>query len=347
MTTIYDVAREAGVSIGTVSYVLNNTKRVRPETVRRVQQAMQALNYRPRAAAKALAAGHSNVIALLYPIYLHDFQMFLSTFTLAIGEVLADSDYGLEVRPVLRGRAEQQELEASINSGSMDGALLVHTQLQDPRVPLLQKARIPFVMIGRCADNSGLYFVDTDIDAAVRLAVEHLVQLGHRCVPLVGAEKESKYSTTVAHRLQAAYLQALAEFGLPSSCRLFIDAAPLSLMVERVKELLRSRRRPRPTAIACANEAAVMCTYKAAAELGLRIPDDLAVLGYADSPLYPLLPVPTTTVFDHVADLGRVAARMLLTRLEGNEPEPPQVLLPPRLVVRASTVGPPQEGARP
>ena len=344
MTTIYDVAREAGVAIGTVSYVLNGTKRVRPETVQKVQDAMRGLNYRPHAAAKALAAGRSSVIALLYPIYLHDFQMFLSTFTLAIGQVLADSDYGLEVRPVLRGRAEQQELEASISSRSMDGALLLHTQLQDPRVPLLQKAGIPFVMIGRCQDNDGLYLVDTDVDAAVLLAVEHLVELGHRCVSLVGAEKESKYRTTVAHLLQSAYLQALDEFDLPSSCHLFVDAAPAEQMVQGVKRLL--TQQPRPTAILGTNEASVMSTYKAAAELGLRIPEDLSVVGFADSPLYPLLPAPATTVFDHVADLGRLAAQMLLLKLEGGEPNPAQVLLPPHLSIRASTAPPKNGGAR-
>ena len=336
MATIYDVAKEAGVSIGTVSYVINGTKRVRPETVAKVEAAMRSLNYRPHAAAKALAMGRNDVIALLYPIHLHDFQMFLSTFTLAIGAVLAETDYRLEVLPLLRGWSARQELAASINSRSMDGALLVHTQLQDPRVALLQKAGIPFVMIGRCADNRGLYFVDTDIEAAVRLSLQHLVQLGHRRVALVGSQKAGHYTTTVADHLQTDYLGALAEYGLPMSSELFVDMAPLPSMVEQVKALL-SAAQP-PTAIAGANEAAVMCSYKAAADLGLRIPQDVAILGFADSPLYPLLPVPCTTVFDHVADLGRVAAEMLLVRLEGGEPDPPHVLLPPRLVARASTV---------
>jgi len=342
VTTIYDVAREAGVSIGTVSYVINGTKRVRPETVRKVEQAMRGLNYRPHAAAKALAMGRSDLIALLYPIHLHDFQMFLSTFTLAIGAVLAETDYRLEVLPLLRGWSARQELEAGINSRSMDGALLVHTQLQDPRVPLLQKAGIPFVMIGRCADNRGLYFVDTDIESAVRLSLEHLVGLGHRRIALVGAQKEGQYTTTVAHHLQTAYLRALELFGLPVSSELFVDVAPPPLMVERLKAMLCSKNHP--TAIAGANEAAVMCSYKATAELGLRIPQDVAILAYADSPLYPLLPVPCTTVFDHVADLGRVAAEILLLLLEGGEPDRPQVLLPPRLVVQASTVAPSEEG---
>jgi DNA-binding LacI/PurR family transcriptional regulator len=341
LPTIYDVAREAGVSIGTVSYVINGTKRVRPETVHKVEAAMRGLSYRPHAAAKALAMGRTDVIALLYPIHLHDFQMFLSTFTLAIGAVLAETDYRLEVLPLLRGSSALQELEASINSRSMDGALLVHTQLHDPRVALLQKAGIPFVMIGRCADNRGLYFVDTDIEAAVRLSLEHLMQLGHRRVALVGAEKESRYSTTIAHRLQTDYIRALEEYGLPTSSELFVDGGLLSHMVDHVKALLLSEHPP--TALAAANEAAVMCSYKAAADLGLRIPQDVAIIGYADSPLYPLLPIPCTTVFDHVADLGRVAAQMLLVRLEGGEPDPPHVLLPPRLVVRASTVAPFEE----
>jgi DNA-binding LacI/PurR family transcriptional regulator len=343
LPTIYDVAKEAGVSIGTVSYVINGTKRVRPETVRKVEEAMRRLNYRPHAAAKALAMGRTDVIALLYPIHLHDFQMFLSTFTLAIGAVLAETDYRLQVLPLLRGSSAMQELEASIKSRTMDGALLVHTQLHDPRVALLQKASIPFVMIGRCADNRGLYFVDTDIEAAVQLSLRHLTQLGHHRVALVGAEKEGHYTTTIAHRLQAEYLRALAEYGLPLSSELFVDAVPVSNLVERVKAMLSSAQPP--TAIAAANEAAVMSSYKAAADLGLRIPHDVVILGYADSPLYPLLPTPCTTVFDHVADLGRIAAEMLLVRLDGREPDPAHVLLPPRLVVRASTASPEEDPA--
>lgn len=343
MPTIYDVAKEAGVSIGTVSYVINGTKKVRPETVRTVQEAMRKLNYRPRAAAKALALGRTNLIALLYPIHLQDFQMFLSTFTLAIGAVLAETDYRLEVLPLLRDWSAREELAASINSRGMDGALLVHTQLQDVRVELLQRAGIPFVMIGRCADNRGLYFVDSDIEAAVCLSLEHLVQLGHRRVALVGAEMEGHYTTTIAYRLHAAYLRCLDEFGLPASPELFVDASPPTSLAERVKALLSSPQRP--SALAGANEAAVMASFKAAADLGLRVPQDVAILAYADSPLYPLLPTPCTAVFDHVADLGRIAAEMLLARLEGREPDPPQMLLPPRLVARASTVGAIKEDA--
>ncbi len=335
MPTIYDVAREAGVSVGTVSYVINKTKRLRPETVRRVEEAMQRLSYYPRAAAKALARGRSNVIALVHPINIVDFQMFLSTFTLAVGQVLAETDYRLAVMPLLREPKADLELEANVSARAMDGVLLLHTQLHDPRVEVLRRSGMPFVMIGRCADNSGLCFVDSDLEESARVAVRHLVELGHRSIVLVRQEGADSMATSVVHRLVTGFQEALEAEGL-SPCDP-VRAPTVAGLVQAVEDLLRCKERP--TAIAAANESAVMCTLKAASRLGLRVPQDVAVLGFADSPLFPLLAPPCTAVFDHAAELGRVSARMLVEILEGREPEQSQVLLPPRLIARESTLG--------
>jgi DNA-binding LacI/PurR family transcriptional regulator len=309
MPTIYDVAREAGVSVGTVSYVINKTKRLRPETVRRVEEAMARLSYYPRAAAKALARGRSNVIALVHPINIVDFQMFLSTFTLAVGQVLAETDYRLAVMPLLREPRADLELEANVSARAMDGVLLLHTQLQDPRVEVLRRSGMPFVMIGRCADNAGLYFVDSDLEESARVAVRHLVELGHRSVALVRQEGADSMATSVVHRLVTSFQAALEAEGLSS--RPAVGASTIAGLVQAV----------------------------CAAQGGMRIPQDLAVLAFADSPLFPLLAPPCTAVFDHAAELGRVSARMLVDILEGREPQQPQVLLPPRLIARESTVG--------
>ncbi|MDI7277076.1 MAG: LacI family DNA-binding transcriptional regulator [Anaerolineae bacterium] len=337
MPTIYDVAREAGVSVGTVSYVINRTKRLRPETVRRVEEAMRRLSYHPHAAAKALAKGRSNVIALVHPINIYDFQMFLSTFTMAVGQVLAETDYRLAVMPLLREPKADLELEANVSARAMDGVLLLHTQLHDPRVEVLRRSGLPFVMIGRCANNRDLCFVDSDLEESARVAVRHLVELGHRSIAMVRQEGADSMATSVVHRLVTGFEAALAAEGLTTVASTPLGAPTVASLVQAVEDLLRSE--PRPTAIAAANESAVMCTLKAASRLGLHVPQDLAVLGFADSPLYPLLAPPCTAVFDHAAELGRVSARMLVDILEGREPAEPQVLLPPRLIARESTVG--------
>lgn len=336
MPTIYDIAREAGVSVGTVSYVINKTKRLRPETVRRVEEAMRRLNYRPRAAAKALARGRTDVITLVLPIGIYDFQMILSSLTMAIGQVLSDTDYRLTIMPLLREPAAAQELEASVKARTMDGVLLLHTQMLDERVEILRRLDMPFVMIGRCADNEGLYYVDTDLEAAAHLAVRHLAELGHRSIALATQEGPGAATASVVHRLLTQFQAALAGLGLPADDSQIVRAPTPGRLVEAVRSLLAAASRP--TAIAAANESAVMCTLRAAASLGLRVPEDLAVIGFADSPLFPLLSPACTAVFDHASELGRVAATMLVQILSGQEPASPQVLLPPQLITRRSTV---------
>jgi DNA-binding LacI/PurR family transcriptional regulator len=337
LATIYDVAKEAGVSIGTVSYVINKTKKVRKETAQRVEEAMRRLNYQPHAAAKALAMGRTQLITLVYPCNMYEFQMVIDTVTAGISKVLMETNYRFSILSLLRDTTAIEELEASVNARAMDGAILMHTQLHDRRVELLKDIGLPFVMIGRCSDNEGLYYVDTDIEAAALVSIQHLVDLGHRSIAFVGHEKTQVDTTSVIYRLYNTFRDLLIDFHLPVEERYFIAASDPMHMTEDLIDLLGPDNRP--TAIAASNEASVMSAYKAAAQLNLRIPQDVAVIGFADSPLYPILPISCSAVFDHVEELGAVAAKMLVEILEGFEPDPSQILLPPHLIPRASTMG--------
>lgn len=336
MATIYDVAKEADVSIGTVSYVINDTKKVKAETRQRVLDAITRLNYQPHAAAKALAKGRTNLISLVYPAQVYEFQMAIDAMIIAIGQALIDTDYQFSQHALLRNSTAVKELEASVSARSMDGVILIHTQLEDPRVEFLKRVGLPFVMIGRCADNEGLYYVDTDLDETARICIEHLASQGHSSLAFVGHKKEQAEKTSVIFRLLHAFRETLRSLEFPTDDRLFIGASDPMHMVDEIMELLRSD--DRPTAIVGSDEASVICAYKAAVGLGMRIPQDVAVIGLADSPLYPLLPIPCSACFDHVSELGKRAAEMLVDILEGGEPEQPQVLLPPKLIPRESTV---------
>ena len=335
MPTIYDVAKEAGVSIGTVSYVINKSKQVKPQTVQRVEDAMRKLNYLPSASAKALALGRTDVVSLIYPNNIFNFQMVLNSLTVGIADVLAPTDYRLTLLPLLR-ETDIQELEANVQAHTFDGAILMNTLLRDPRVEYLKQVNMPFVQVGRCFDNDGLYFVDVDIEMAARMQVEHLVNLGHHSIAFLGTQPVDENISSVAYRLQTAFQQALIDFGLPRGDHLFIENCPPPEMVDQLQKLLTSPTPP--TAISASNEAAVMCILKVASILGLRIPQDIAVIGYAESPLYPLLTPPISIVFNQIQDLGSLAAQMLLTLMDGHQPEESQILLEPQLCVRPSTV---------
>lgn len=332
MVTIYDVAKEAGVSIGTVSYVLNDTGRVGPDAARRVRQAIKKLNYHPRVAAKALARGKTGTIALISPAKIYDTQMTLIRLIRAIGNVLSQTGYSLNVVPTFESQDPAKEIESRVRGRQMDGVILLHVELNDSRVELLRKSSLPFVLIGRCEDNAGLYLADADIKAAADLAVDHFYQLGHRRIAMLGESGKAGIST----RLMDGFCNSLAAHRL--ECRpdfiVSYDGEP-ELAQAAAKQLLSLDTRP--GAVFALSDPAVLGVYKAAAELGLRIPQDLAVIGYADSPLYPFLIPACGAVFGDLKHIGEVAARILLQLLRFEEPEQTQVLFPPRLIKRQST----------
>ncbi|HEX2980073.1 MAG TPA: LacI family DNA-binding transcriptional regulator [Anaerolineaceae bacterium] len=332
MPSIYDVAREAGVSIGTVSYALNHTGRVSPETAERVRQAASRLNYQPKAAAQALARGRTLTISLVAPLDIYGYQASLNNLIAAIGNVLAETDFRLFIHPTLNRPNAWLELEASIRSHQMDGVILLHVQPGDPRVELLRRSKIPFVLIGRCEDTVGLSFVDADIDAAVQVGVHHLVEHGHTHIGMLGEHGEAGITSRLVEQFKLA-IQAHGLSYHPEWC-----AQVNSIPEEATKAALRVLSAdPGPTAIFAATDMTVMSAYNAAHHLGKNIPNDLAVIGYADSPIYPLLDPPCSAVFGGAAELGRLSAQLLIEQLTGDNPTLQQMLIPPELIQRGST----------
>lgn len=190
----------------------------------------------------------------------------------------------------------------------------------------------PFVVVGRVTDRR-TYWVNNDNVAASRMAVEHLIRLGHRDIGFVGGIPNL---LVVQDRL-AGYKQALETYGLPLREEWVVetDFTELSGLVA-VRSLL--NQRPRPTALFCVDDLLAIAALQAAEELGLHVPDDVAVLGVNDDPLAKLVRPRLTTIRVPMTDMGAVAAQLLLTQL-GDIPNPfpsHQVILPVELVVRES-----------
>lgn len=332
MASIYDVAREAGVSIGTVSYALNHTGRVGAETAERVRQAAAKLHYQPKAAAQALARGRTLTITVVAPLDIYAYQTSLLNLIAGIGAVLTQTDYRLYIHPTLNRPGSWMELEAAVRSHQMDGVILMHVQPGDPRVELLRKSTLPFVLIGRCEDTRGLSYVDADIDAAVDLAVQHLVDAGHQHIAMVGERGEARITSQLIQRFRMAIESRGIAFH-PSWCPQ-VGTTPQDA-AQAVQALLAST--PRPTAIFAVSDLTVLGVLNAARGLGLSVPKDLAIIGYADSPIYPYLTPPVSAVFGGATDLGRISAELLLSRLSNQNEPPAQILVPPQLIIRAST----------
>jgi len=331
MTSIYDIAKAAGTSIATVSYVINKSGRVSPETTARVEKAIRDLKYEPKSFARALASGQTFTISIVSPLTVYKNQISFTQLINGVGEVLEKSDYRLFMHPTLDRANSWLELEAAARGRQMDGVILLHVQLQDKRIEILKKESIPFVLIGRTENNDGLDYVDADIYGAVRLAVDHLAERGYQKICMVG----ERGNAGVSYRLVEQFQKMVSEKDLPYHPAWCSNMAESSdEMITDLVEILSGT--DHPNAVFAVSDIAVLNTLKVARQLHLQIPRDLAVIGYADNYIYQYLDPPVSAVFNGAGELGSIAAQILLKKLLDPERQTEQILVSPELVSRQS-----------
>lgn len=324
MATIADVAREAGVSVSTVSYALSGARPIKPETRQRIHESMRRLGYQPNAMARSLASRRSNVIALIYPEVESGIGGTGGEFVHAAAERARELGYQLVLWPF---RTEQaKEVRNLARQGMADGVLVMEVALDDERIDVLEAANIPFTMIGRTRDVSARPSVDIDFDATVEQAIEHLVGLGHRHIAFVNhsqARLDAGYGPAV--RAAAAFERVMGERGLRPVSRA-CDESPV-VGREVTAELLAAD--PALTAIVTMNELATFGVYAELQHRNLAIPGDVSVLGIVTSPGVGVLSYPPlTTMHSPGAELGRLAVDGLLGQLEPSRQSIPNRLIP-------------------
>ena len=334
-TTIVDIAAASGVSVTTVSRILNDKPDVAEETRERVLRVMEEYGFAPQSSWQQIRSGKSHLIAMHFP---QDFNppAHRVIFEAALGCEAA----GYSINIIVNSLSDT-ELLAIFRGGQADGMILMEIETHDRRVEVLRQHAYPFVMIGRCADNAGVSFVDNDIDYGVTAAIQHLLELGHRQIGFVThspvvQEKEYGYSTWAFQ----SYDRVCRQFGLPQLWRAIDFNSDDAVAV--VQRLLAEN--PLITAIVTPQEHCVIGVLKAIRAQGLRIPDDISVIGLLNEAMSELATPPLTTISFPAAEMGREAARILLGRLDGTLTTPQQVLIRPEFMVRGST-GPAKQSA--
>ncbi len=334
--TMADIAQRAGVALSTVSYVFSGKRSVSSETRLRVLQACDELDYRPNKRARALASGISHTIALFLPSAQWGVIPVQQTFVAGATQATSDHDYGLLLSTA---PSEPEAIARLIERGRADGVILMETLMHDARIELLKAAGHPFSLIGHCADTTGISFVDIDFAEAVRKSVEHLAELGHRCVALLNFSQEqidSGYGG--AHWALVGFEEVVARLGLEG---LHVPCA------HTVPEAYAATRKlfadsPRCTA-AVTTGWQFTGLLSAARDAGVHVPDDFSLVSIIASQFAEML-TPTLTSVDWPAfDAGKLAAEMLIRRLAGEEDPPTQILIRKDLTVRESTAPPPRQ----
>ena len=327
MTTIADVARYAGVSVATVSHVMNRTRHVEPETAERVRAAIAALRYSPNSLARSLRRGETKTIGLLLPDNSNPFFASLARqiedagFVAGYTVILCNSD----------GSAEKEERYLSVLMAKQIDGLIFAGSSDHARVFAHLSPDVPAVLLDRDIHSVSVDSVLVDHDHGGYLAGRYLVGLGHSKIGAIGGPRDSSSSPARLH----GFVRALHEAGLELPRASVVDSdyhfAGGRLAMERLMG-----QAPEITAVFACNDLMAMGAITALRARGLRVPDDMSMVGFDDIPYAVTTWPPLTTIAQPVEKIGMRAVSLLLERL--GEPAAPsrREVLAPVLVERES-----------
>lgn len=331
MATIKDVAREASVSIATVSRVFNGAAVVRAETARRIRDVAAALRYAPHGGARSLITNRTNTLGVLLPDL---YGEFFSELIHGIDLTARRSGYHILVSRSWEGRTETEEAMRAMR-GRVDGVLLMSPDINADSL-LNVPASLPVVLLCSASKGHDADSVIIQNSRGAREMVRHLISLGHRRIAII---KGSLGNYDAAERLRG-YRTALREAGITPERSLerdgdFTEAGGYAATLE----LLAAK--PCPTAIFAANDSMAIGALSALRESGVCVPEDMAVAGFDDIPLARYLDPPLSSVKVPISDLGAQAVEILLHAItHKNEHTRQRERVPTELVIRRSTGAP-------
>lgn len=326
LPSIHAVAERAGVSIATVSRVLNNSKPVNDDTRRRVEEAVQALGYRTNMAGRSLAKSQSRLLMVLVPDFANPFY---AQILQGAESVTRPAGYKLLLTDATGSEAAHQTAVDALYNRLVDGVINL-THLDDDPALQASLADMPWVNCSEFAPASGLPYVSIDHRQAAIDAVQFLLNRGHRRIGLISADETYRW----AQLRHEGYAQAIERAGLapdPQLVRIAVDL-DYEAGAQAVGGLL-ALMEP-PTALFAVSDTLAIGAIKALRRAGKKVPDDIAVVGFDDLPLSAVFEPALTSVAQPMRDLGARAADILLARLRGEQAE--SRLLPHQLVVRDS-----------
>ena len=336
-TSIREVARHAGVSLGTVSNVLNRPDQVAAGTRERVLASIRALGFVRNESARALRAGRSRTVGL---VVLDVANPFFTDVARGAEDVAAENDTVVTLCNSSENADRESRHLDHLEQQRVQGVLITPVEGANPLLDRLVERGIPVVLVDRGAGARNRCSVAVDDELGGRLAVTHLLEQGHRRTAFVGGPLAIKQ---VADRYAGA--QAAAEAftadttGSPSSVAL-VETESLTLKAGRAagQRVASMPADERPTAVFCANDLLALGLLQEVVRRGLRVPDDLALVGYDDIDYAAAAVVPLSSVRQPRDQLGRAAAQMLFEEIrDGDEHRHRQVVFEPELVVRESS----------
>jgi DNA-binding LacI/PurR family transcriptional regulator len=332
--TIRDVAREAGVSPGTVSRAINGSPLVNEKTRQRIMQVVRELNYTPNIVARRLSLGKTQTLAVIVPFFT---RPSVSERLNGVISQIASTPYDLLIHNIQTPAQRDAGFSNMLRADRVDGALIVSLPIRESEEVQLRQADVPVVLIDTGDDvPDDFHKVLVDDVTGGRRATEYLLSQGHERIGFVGDRVDNPFDFVSSYNRYRGYCQALEAAGLTIHDAYYGQGehgrVPARKVASNMLKLAEA-----PTAILAASDTQAVGVLEAAWDLDLDVPDDLSVVGYDDIELAEVMDL--TTVRQPLFESGRLGAELLFATLEDPQKEPVHRLLATELVVRG-TVSP-------
>lgn len=328
MTTMKQVAERAGVSISTVSHVINNTRVVSDDVRQRVQGIIDEMHYVPSAVARSLKNDKTNTIGVLAP---NSSNPYFAELIRWIEEVAFEFGYTIILCNAQGAEHKQGAYLRLLMEKRIDGMILIASGADSEQDLLARHDNVPVVQLDRALPGLAADLIQAGQEDGAYQATRHLIELGHRSIACVSGPADLPCARTRA----AGYLRAMAEAGLDGSGGAILHAAFTSAGGHAAFTQLLARPHP-PSAVFVTNDLMALGGLSAASAADVRVPAQLSVVGFDDIAAALYASPPLTTVAPPKREMARAAVELLLRRIRGEGGPVPQPPLACRLVVRAS-----------
>lgn len=327
--TIYDVAREAGVSMATVSRVVNNNPNVKPQTRKKVFEAIERLGYRPNAVARGLASKKTTTVGVVIPDISN---AIFAEVARGIEDIANMYHYNIILCNADKKKDKEIRVINTLLEKQVDGLLFMGGAVTDEHVQAFKTANVPIVLCATTDENGTIPSVDIDHESAAFEAVQTLIKNGHRSIAMICGTLQDPSNGYA--RFQG-YKRALEEAGLPyDESYVRIGNYRYESGVEAMRYFLELPSRP--TAVFSATDEMAIGAIHCIQDAGLRVPDDISVISVDNSRMASMVRPQLTAVAQPMYDIGAVSMRLLTKLMKKETVENPRVVLPYEIVTRNS-----------
>lgn len=328
--TIYDVAREANVSMATVSRVVNGNPNVKPTTRKKVLATIEQLGYRPNAVARGLASKKTTTVGVIIPDIS---SMFISELARGIEDIATMYKYNVILSNSDQNKDKELQLINTMYEKQVDGILFMGGNIQDEHVENFSSSSVPVVIAATYDETNTIPSVNIDYKKAACEATQLLIDNGHNHPAFVYGQEDIKKRNALKYE---GYMQAIKESGVAINKDFIVRTGySYEAGIEGAQQLLALNERP--TAIFAASDEMAVGVIHGIQDAGLSVPEDIEVIGFNNTRLSTMVRPKLTTIVQPTYDIGAVSMRLLTKFMNKEEVEEKKVILPHRIIERNST----------